>query len=79
VKRAKTVLTVLTVWTGVSVLLAPLVGKVLKVKLGQQALLDPLEVPVPMGWTGEMGLAELQDRSVRPDPVGLQGLAGTTR
>lgn len=68
----KRVRTVLMVWMGLSVLLAPLVARGLKVRLAQQALLDPLECPVP---TVEMGLTE---RPVQPDPVGLQGLAGTT-
>jgi hypothetical protein len=67
--------TVLTVWMVVSVPVGILVGKVLKARLGEQELLDPLGYPAV---TGEMGLTELERRvrRVRPDPVGLQGLAG---
>ena len=57
----------LLAWLGLSVPVGLLVSKVLKARLAEQAVLDPLEHPA---LRGEMGLTELTDS------VGLQGLAG---
>ena len=67
-QRAKTVV---TVTLGLSALLAPLAGKALRVRLAQQALMDPQENPVN---GGPLVLPDQQDPQ---DYLGLQGLAGT--